>query len=112
LNLLGNAFDATDGQASRRVQVLGSSDGLEYRIVVQDNGPGVPEKLRAKVLEPFFTTKPVGKGTGVGLSISRSLVERHGGRLSFEGGTGAMRVIIALPLAPADTKAVAPKAAS
>lgn len=111
LNLLGNAFDATDGQSSRRVQVVGRAGELEYRIVVEDNGPGVPDKLRAKVLEPFFTTKPVGKGTGLGLSISRSLVERHGGCLAFEGGAGAMRVVITLPRAAVDTKAIALKAA-
>lgn len=51
---------------------------------VEDNGPGIPEEIRHRIFESYFTTKPVGVGTGIGLSISRSIVERHGGAIRFE----------------------------
>ena len=60
-------------------------------IEVQDNGPGMDEKVRKQVFEPFFTTKELGHGTGLGLYVSHGFVERHGGRLRIEerpgGGT-------------------------
>lgn len=51
---------------------------------VEDNGPGILEEIRPRIFESYFTTKPVGVGTGIGLSISRSIVERHNGRIRFE----------------------------
>ncbi|TGT15304.1 HAMP domain-containing histidine kinase, partial [Mesorhizobium sp. M4B.F.Ca.ET.172.01.1.1] len=51
---------------------------------VEDNGPGVPEAIRSRIFESYFTTKPVGVGTGIGLSISKSIVERHSGNIWFE----------------------------
>ncbi|TPI10934.1 PAS domain S-box protein [Mesorhizobium sp. B2-4-6] len=51
---------------------------------VEDNGPGIPEAIRSRIFESYFTTKPVGVGTGIGLSISKSIVERHNGNIWFE----------------------------
>ncbi|TPN49390.1 PAS domain S-box protein [Mesorhizobium sp. B1-1-7] len=51
---------------------------------VEDNGPGVPEAIRSRIFESYFTTKPVGVGTGIGLSISKSIIERHNGSVWFE----------------------------
>jgi signal transduction histidine kinase len=68
---------------------------------IEDDGVGIPPAVQGRIFEPYFTTKPVGKGTGQGLSIARSLVvERHGGKLSFEstvgkGATFTMRLPIA-----------------
>lgn len=89
VNLLQNAFDAVEGRARREVVVRSENGGGQARLIVQDSGPGVPEALRARILEPFVTTKPPGRGTGLGLYITRRLVEEASGRLDLafpEGG--------------------------
>ena len=66
---------------------------------VGDNGPGIPEPVAAHVLEPFYTTKPVGKGTGLGLDICwRIVVRRHRGDLRFASAPGDTRFQVLLPL--------------
>ncbi|SLN76229.1 Blue-light-activated protein [Roseovarius gaetbuli] len=56
---------------------------------IRDNGPGIPEAIRARVFEPFFTTKDVGKGTGIGLAFSHRIIDAHGGRLDLETVEGS-----------------------
>jgi signal transduction histidine kinase len=69
------------------------------KITVTDNGNGIPESVKEKIFQPFFTTKPTGQGTGLGLSMSYDIIKAHGGELkvgSFEGkGT---EMVIYLPL--------------
>lgn len=95
MNLFANAIDALEEAISRenevnfkpiiaiRTEVMqGDSPESAIRITIADNGSGMSEKVRAKLFHPFFTTKSMGKGTGMGLSISRQiLVEKHGGQL-------------------------------
>ncbi|WP_248358953.1 sensor histidine kinase [Anaeromyxobacter oryzae] len=91
LNLLVNALDAVAGlpEQQRRVRIIAEPSGEAVAIRVVDAGPGVPPSLAARIFEPFFTTKPV--GLGMGLCISRSIVEAHGGsiRVSQAPGGGA-----------------------
>lgn len=102
LNLLLNAFDSVAEQpmASRQVSVLCELRGDAVAIVVADNGPGFTEASRARIFEPYYTTKP--NGLGMGLPICRSIVEAHGGSIaaaiSAEGGA---RFEFTIPLAPA-----------
>lgn len=71
----------------------------EVRIEFMDNGPGVAEEIRTRIFEPFYTSKPVGVGTGFGLSFSYGVIESHGGRLSLEPSAGGgAHFIIRLPL--------------
>ncbi|TFG75656.1 MAG: HAMP domain-containing histidine kinase, partial [Flavobacteriales bacterium] len=65
-------------------------------ISVRDNGNGIPEKVKDKILQPFFTTKPTGQGTGLGLSLSYDIVKAHGGELKVETkeGEGSTFIII------------------
>ncbi len=88
LNLLNNTFDAVDGSADAWVRLRLAGDDKNIFISVTDSGPGVPEHLKQKLFHPFFTTKPVGKGMGLGLSISKGILEAHGGTLELrdEGG--------------------------
>ncbi len=106
MNLIINAQQALQEQAPPRRIVLASRfDGNAdvVTISVADNGPGIPEALRTRIFEPYFTTKPTGMGTGVGLSVSHAIVEQHGGRLTVdcpaEGGT---RFTIDLPCETSD----------
>ena len=62
-------------------------------------GPGIPPEIRDRIFESYFTTKPVGVGTGIGLSISKSIVERHNGKIWFEEvPSGGARFVVELPV--------------
>jgi CheY-like chemotaxis protein len=97
-----NAQQALQEQpAPRRIRLTTRYDTVarQVRITVADNGPGIPAHLRARVFEPYFTTKPIGIGTGVGLAVSLGIVEAHGGELTLacpEGGGAVFS--IALPV--------------
>src|SRR4029077_11062023 len=100
LNLIINAQQSLQDQpAPRRIRVTTCYDYLSdvLCIRVADNGPGIPAHLRARVFEPYFTTKPTGVGTGVGLAVSLGIVEAHGGTLTVdcpsEGGAVFMVVL-------------------
>ena len=101
LNLLNNACDAVTGSADSWIKLWVEVTANEVILVVEDSGHGIPDEVAAKMFAPFFTTKPVGKGTGIGLSVSRSLIERHGGVLSLDRSGPHTRFIVTLPLASA-----------
>jgi two-component system, NtrC family, sensor kinase len=103
LNLINNAFYAvnelrkkTDNSEEYKPSVTVSTSinekGNEIIIKVADNGPGIPKQVKDKIFQPFFTTKPTGQGTGLGLSLSYDIVKAHGGELKVEspypGGAG------------------------
>jgi PAS domain S-box-containing protein len=95
VNLLNNARQACPAGAT--VYVRTRVDPEWVYIDVDDEGPGIPEDLSERVFEPFFTTKSDGQGTGLGLSVSRQIVERFGGTLSYEPReTGGSRFSVAL----------------
>jgi signal transduction histidine kinase len=91
LNLLLNAaFVSKDyGHLRLRLKKRGPLRG----IAIEDDGPGIPEEIRAKIFDPFFSTKPAGQGTGLGLTVARTVADRHHGSLEFDfpeqGGTVA-----------------------
>ncbi|MGA7303306.1 MAG: ATP-binding protein [Rhodothermales bacterium] len=102
LNLLNNAFYAVSDRAksaSREydpvVRVTSERNNGRIRITVSDNGGGVPADLVDDIFQPFFTTKPTGEGTGLGLPMSHDIVEQHGGSLDLENvaGEGATFVV-------------------
>ncbi|MFP6639576.1 MAG: ATP-binding protein, partial [Myxococcota bacterium] len=97
LNLLMNACDVL-APGGRIVITTGRSE-LGVRLEFRDDGPGIPFEVQGRIFDPFFTTKDVGQGTGLGLSLSHSIVGRHGGRflVSSKPGQGAA-FVIDLPL--------------
>lgn len=100
LNLVMNAVDACERRGSIAVRAERNSDG-DVELVVQDDGPGIPAAVRDTLFEPFVSTKEVGKGTGLGLAVTRGLVESARGsiRLDLAHSPGA-RFVIVLPAAP------------
>ena len=108
VNLLLNAADAMGGKG--QVAVTCESTAGRVRIAVSDEGPGIERELRRKVFDPFFTTKAPGQGTGLGLPISRAIVESYGGTLELDAeAVGGARFVIDLPAASSSgTQAPAP----
>jgi signal transduction histidine kinase len=90
LNLLMNAHDALVGWEDARIglEVYYVPERRSINVVVWDNGPGIPEHIREQIFSPFFTTKPVGEGTGLGLHICREVVENVGGTIDVESVPG------------------------
>jgi signal transduction histidine kinase len=75
-------------------------------ITISDTGAGIPDNIRGRIFDPFFTTKEVGRGTGQGLAIARSVVDRHNGTLTFESEVGNGTTFrICLPINGAEPKA-------
>ncbi|MDH3520998.1 MAG: ATP-binding protein [Myxococcales bacterium] len=86
LNLLMNASDAMQGRGTIRIRTRRHGDGV--RLEFSDDGPGIPPQVIGRIFDPFFTTKPVGVGTGLGLSLSHSIIERHGGKFTVDSEAG------------------------
>ena len=98
-NLLDNAIDAVEGHG--RIEVRASRENGRVLVEISDDGPGLPEEVRERMFEPFFTTKGVGKGTGLGLDISRRVVvDDHGGDIRVESRPGETRFEVRLPITP------------
>ena len=94
LNLINNAFYAVDEKKKQQpafepiITVSTKTFGTKVEISVKDNGNGIPQKVLDKIFQPFFTTKPTGQGTGLGLSLSYDIVKAHGGELKVETKEG------------------------
>ena len=112
LNLIVNAEQAiANTHKSGHITVRTETLGENIRLAVEDDGPGIPEDVRAKIFNPFFTTKAEGQGTGLGLSICVGIVQEHGGSISAEGQpNGGTAMVVELPITDQSGKAA--KAAS
>ncbi|MGE5317281.1 MAG: ATP-binding protein [Chloroflexota bacterium] len=104
LNLLSNAFYAVNEKITANgyvptISVSTRNLGKNIELRISDNGIGIPQKVLDKIFQPFFTTKPTGEGTGLGLSLSYDIITKgHGGKLSVETNEGeGTRFIIILP---------------
>lgn len=109
LNLINNGFDATHEKVQQgipgyepRLTVSTRQQGDRVEIRLRDNGPGIPAAVKAKIFEPFYTTKPTGQGTGLGLSICHEIiVQTHRGEIQVDTETGEYtEFIITLPITP------------
>ncbi len=106
LNLITNAFYVVNEKSNQNivgyeptVKVSTKKEGNKVLISVKDNGNGIPQKILDKIFQPFFTTKPTGQGTGLGLSLSYDIVKAHGGELKVETKKGeGSDFVIQLPV--------------
>ncbi len=85
LNLIVNAQQAMESQSGpRRLRIASDRQGEHVRVLIADNGPGIVPAIRTRIFDPYFTTKPPGGGTGVGLAVSLGIVESHSGSLTVD----------------------------
>jgi signal transduction histidine kinase len=98
-NLIDNALDAMDGEGTLRLATRADSDHVTVEI--GDTGPGMDPEVAAHAFQPFYTTKDVGRGSGLGLDIARRIVvERHGGEIAIDSRPGQTLLQVRLPLRP------------
>jgi signal transduction histidine kinase len=112
MNILANAIDALEEFNTKRtiqtikdhpnqIKIRTSISGSKWvQIAIADNGPGMPEAIQKQIFNPFFTTKPIGKGTGIGMAISYQIVsEKHNGKLECFSTVGeGTKFIIQIPI--------------
>lgn len=102
-NLIDNAIDAlhegTPDGTPATITIRTCQQEHCLRVEIEDNGPGIPAEIKNRILEPFFTTKPMGKGSGLGLDVARRIIEnRHGGSFLIESRPGRTCFVVLLPL--------------
>lgn len=95
-NLIDNAIDAMDGCGVLTLRTAQNGPWIVVEIV--DTGPGIPPEIEPRLFSPFFTTKPFGKGTGLGLNISYNIVHKHGGEIKVTSRPGDTRFEVTLPI--------------
>jgi signal transduction histidine kinase len=97
LNLLNNAYDAIRDLPERWIELRAEQLGNMVRISITDSGNGIPAEVREKIFQPFFTTKPVGQGTGLGLSVSAGIMQAHGGKIWVNAAAPHTEFVFSLP---------------
>ena len=101
LNLLVNAAQIIETDGLIRIKTTADEDNVY--IYISDNGGGIPDEIQERIFQAFFTTKPVGLGTGLGLTISKSIIERHHGELTVESKEGIGTIFrVTLPIQSAE----------
>ncbi|MHA6279584.1 two-component regulator propeller domain-containing protein [Salinimicrobium sp. CAU 1759] len=98
LNLINNAFQAVHGVENPRVMVTTKHRENSVEIKVTDNGPGIPDSIKDQIFQPFFTTKPAGQGTGLGLSLSYDIIKAHDGKLKLSSTPKGTVFTVVLPV--------------
>jgi C4-dicarboxylate-specific signal transduction histidine kinase len=97
MNILLNSLDALMKVANRWIHIEVQDRGKTVEISIADSGSGIPKAHHDKIFSPFFTTKEIGQGPGLGLSVSRSIVQNHGGTLTLDAKADYTRFVITLP---------------
>lgn len=102
LNLLNNSFDAIEYLPDKWIELSVHKKEGRVQIYVKDSGHGIPPEVASKIMEPFYTTKDVGKGTGLGLAMARGIAEKHGGQLSYVSNCNHTTFLLELPEKPSE----------
>ncbi len=95
-NLIHNGLQAMNNRGALTINAREENGSI--LVSITDSGPGIPEEVQGKIFQPFFTTKPPGEGSGLGLDIVRKIVEKHGGIIEFESMPGQTTFTVSLPI--------------
>ena len=95
-NLIHNAIQAMNNQGTLEIVAIVENDRAIVQII--DSGSGIPDKVQAKIFDPFFTTKSAGEGSGLGLSISQTVVEKHSGKIEVNSRPGRTNFTVSIPI--------------
>jgi signal transduction histidine kinase len=95
-NIIHNAIQAMDNKGILAIKLR--SDENFIRICITDSGKGIPESIKDRIFEPFFTSKPKGEGSGLGLDIVKKIIEKHNGMIKVESKPGKTTFCISLPI--------------
>lgn len=104
LNLLNNSFDAIEFLPDKWIEVSVKGNQEKIQLMFKDSGNGIPPEIADRMMEPFFSTKDVGKGTGLGLALARGIAEKHGGTLTYVSGGTHTTFMLELPRQVFDSK--------
>jgi C4-dicarboxylate-specific signal transduction histidine kinase len=97
LNLLNNSFDAIEFLPDKWIEISAQDAHDKLQIFVRDSGAGIPSDIAKKIMEPFYSTKATGKGTGLGLALARGIAEKHGGKLSYVNKSNHTTFLLEFP---------------
>ena len=97
LNLLNNSFDAIEYLPDKWIEVSAHQNNGRVQIYFKDSGHGIPPEIASRIMDPFFTTKDIGKGTGLGLALARGIAEKHGGSLQYMSDCAHTTFMLELP---------------
>ena len=98
VNLINNSIDALQNNPLKWIKIELTTQEKTALLSVTDSGEGIPESISAKIMQPFISTKEAGKGLGLGLSISKGIVESHDGQLKYDSQSKHTKFTIALPI--------------
>jgi signal transduction histidine kinase len=96
MNLIDNAIFAMDQKGKLSIEVFVNNKDLKVRI--SDNGKGIPKEIIPRIFDPFFSTKKMGDGTGMGLDIASTIVKRHNGEIKVNSEPGNTEFTVCLPV--------------
>ncbi|MGZ3726504.1 MAG: ATP-binding protein [Pseudobdellovibrio sp.] len=97
LNLINNSIQATETLSEKWIKIIVTQNEALFKIEIVDSGNGIPPEVQEKMFSSFFTTKPIGVGTGLGLNISRSIIQAHGGTLEIDNKNKNTSFVISIP---------------
>lgn len=97
LNLLNNSFDAIEFLPDKWIEMSVQETPEATQIFMKDSGVGIPPEIAERMMEPFFTTKDLGKGTGLGLALAFGIAQKHGGKLEYVNGPQHTTFLLELP---------------